>query len=58
MEQKIAIKIEGPTEEKLPIFFSLLMFLVIIFVALTLGLLVVELLEIEVPKFLLIDFLG
>jgi len=54
MEQKIAIKIEGPTEDKLPIFFVFFLLLAFIFISLTLALLVVELLQIELPPHLLI----
>jgi hypothetical protein len=54
MEQKIAIKIEGPTEEKLPFFFNFLLFLTMILISMTLALLVVELLQIELPPQLLI----
>lgn len=56
MEQKIAIKIEGPTEEKLPFLFNFFIFLSIIFIAMTLGLLVVELLGIELPSYLMLQF--
>ena len=54
MEQKIAIKIEGPTEEKLSIFFNLLLILTTVFILLTLSLLVVELLQIELPSYLML----
>jgi len=56
MEQKIAIKIEGPTEERLPIFFMIFVFLSLVFISMTLGLLVVELLEIELPSYLMLQF--
>jgi hypothetical protein len=57
MEQKIAIKIEGPTEDKLPIFFVFFLLLALLFVSLTLALLVVELLQIDLPKSLLLPIL-
>jgi hypothetical protein len=57
MEQKIAIKIEGPTEEKVPFFFNLLIFISLIFISLTLALLVVELMGVELPKYLLVPII-
>lgn len=54
MEQKIAIKIEGPTEEKLPIFFVFFLLLSLLFVSMTLALLVVELLQIDLPQTLMV----
>lgn len=54
MEQKIAIKIEGPTEEKLPIFFVFFLLLSLLFVSMTLALLVVELLQIDLPQSLML----
>ena len=58
MEQKIAIKIEGPSEEKLPIFFVLFLLLAMLFIAMTLGLLVIELLGIELPSYLVLPIFN
>ena len=48
MEQKIAIKIEDPTEEKISIVFVLMLIFSIILVLLTLGLLSLEFLDMHI----------
>ena len=51
MEQKIGIKIEGPSEERLPFIFGLILFITVIVVMLTMAFLLVEFLNIPIPQF-------
>ncbi len=51
MDQKIGIKIEGPSEDKLGLFFVILLYITLIVILLTMALLLIEFFNISIPKF-------
>ncbi|MBU1863991.1 MAG: hypothetical protein KKH94_10035 [Candidatus Omnitrophica bacterium] len=49
MEQKVGIKIEGPTDEKLPLLFVIILIFAAIFIVLTFTILGAEYFSIPLP---------